>query len=266
MLKITYNEKRDFLKLFNQGGYVLDFSTADFNDFTKNSIGIAICEHYGKSKGGSLADYINEASEDNVIRLLNDLLDYYEKHYDKNEKEDKLIYGRCRSVMDRVKLNSPPFLSTAENLKEKFSSDYVSRQMDIMFKMQNENPTEAIGKAKEFIETCCKTILENSGKTFEQSCSVNQLVKETMVSLKIASDNIGDGVAEGKTIKAILGSLQGIATHIAELRNSYGSGHGKSAKYRGLTPRHAKLAVESSLALVNYLWSTYEWRKENERV
>ena len=26
--------------------------------------------------------------------------------------------------------------------------------------MQSENPTEAIGKSKELIESCCKTILE----------------------------------------------------------------------------------------------------------
>ena len=49
---------------------------------------------------------------------------------------------------------------TAENLKNKFSSEYLSQQIDLMVEMQNTNPTNAIGMAKELIESCCKTILE----------------------------------------------------------------------------------------------------------
>lgn len=47
------------------------------------------------------------------------------------------------------------------------------------------------------------------------------------------------------TVKAILGNLHGIAGNIAELRNAYGSGHGKNASDKGLTVRHANLAVGS---------------------
>ena len=37
-------EKVLFLKLFNRGGYVLDFSTADFDTFTMESVGVASSE------------------------------------------------------------------------------------------------------------------------------------------------------------------------------------------------------------------------------
>ena len=82
--------------------------------------------------------------------------------------------------MDRIKSNIMPFASAGETLKEKFSNDYISAQIDLMIKMQNENPTEAIGKSKELIESCCKTILEENGKIFADTWSVGQLVKETM--------------------------------------------------------------------------------------
>ncbi|POO88177.1 hypothetical protein C1H57_25205, partial [Clostridium sp. 2-1] len=43
-----------FLKLFNRGGYVLNFSTNDFDVFTMSSVGVPLCEHYKESKGKSL--------------------------------------------------------------------------------------------------------------------------------------------------------------------------------------------------------------------
>ncbi|HFI0504509.1 TPA: abortive infection family protein [Streptococcus suis] len=278
MAKISNIEKGVFLSLFNRAGYVLNFSTDSFNVFTQSSIGIPLCEHYGLSKGKSLTAYVNEAKEHEVIKLLSDLLEYYESYYqseiDSDEdsysgrlnKEYQAYYKRCRAVMDRIKLNITPFTDAGETLKEKFSSDYVSAQIDFMLKMQSENPTEAIGKSKEFIESCCKTILESSQEPVNKDWNVSQLVKATMKFLEISTDNVDESTSESRTVKAILGNLHGVAGNITELRNAYGSGHGKSATYKGLTVRHAKLAVGSSITLVNYLWDTYEWRKENGRI
>ena len=44
-------ERGVFIKLFNRGGYVLDFSTSDFDTFTLESVGVALCEKYHLSKG-----------------------------------------------------------------------------------------------------------------------------------------------------------------------------------------------------------------------
>ncbi|MFZ2259033.1 MAG: abortive infection family protein [Clostridiaceae bacterium] len=255
MAEITNIEKGAFLKLFNRGGYVLDFSTDLFDKFTQNSIGLALCDYYGVSKGKSLIAYVNEAKEREVILLLSDLLEYYEVYYQleisgeedtfssRASKEYQAFYKKCRSIMDRIKINTFPFSDAGQSLKDKFSSTYISMQIDSMLKMQDENPTEAIGKSKEFIESCCKTILEESQTIIDKDWNVSQLVKTTMKLLKISIDNVDESTSESRTVKAILGNLHGIAGNIAELRNSYGSGHGKSASYKGLTVRHAKLAV-----------------------
>ena len=47
MSEITKKEEGTFLMLFNRNGYVLNFSTADFDVFTTNSIGVALCNKYG---------------------------------------------------------------------------------------------------------------------------------------------------------------------------------------------------------------------------
>lgn len=59
----------------------------------------------------------------------------------------------------------------------------------------------------------------------------------------------------------MLGNLRSIPTKLAELRNPYGSGHGKSASFTGLEVRHAKLAVGSSITFVDFVWSIYEAQK-----
>lgn len=94
---------------------------------------------------------------------------------------------------------------------------------------------------------------------------VSQLVKETMKCLGIETDDINADLPAGGTIKRILSSLGNIAGGIAELRNPYGTGHGKADSYKGLTIRHAKLAVGSSATLVEYLWDAHEWRKERQQ-
>lgn len=266
-------EKGLFLKLFNRGGYVLDFSTADFDTFTMESVGVALCSHYGLSKGKSLNAFINESTDDKSNKLLLDLLNYYELHYPNFEKErdginDPYSYGtpndvygkyyaKCKEIAQRISSNQFSAFA-AKSVEEAFSSEYINKQMTIMLDNQSTNPTEAIGKAKELIESCCETILERNGITPNKDWKLNQLVDETMKLLEITPKHIPDTAKEATAIKAILGSLRGIATNIAIIRNAYGSGHGKSASYKGLQERHAKLAIGSSVTLVNFLWDSFE--------
>ena len=69
-MEMTNMEKGAFLKLFNRGGYVLDFTTPDFNAFTLDSVGVALCQKYNLSKGKSLIAYIDEASDDMYSNCL----------------------------------------------------------------------------------------------------------------------------------------------------------------------------------------------------
>ena len=272
-------EKGLFLKLFNRGGYVLDFSTADFDTFTMESVGVALCSYYGLSKGKSLNAFINESTDDKSNKLLLDLLNYYESQYPNFEKErdginDPYSYGtpndvygkyyaKCKEIAQRISSNQFSAFA-AKSVEEAFSSEYINKQMSIMLENQSTNPTEAIGKAKELIESCCETILERNGITPNKDWKLNQLVDETMKLLEITPKHIPDTAKEATAIKAILGSLRGIATNIAIIRNAYGSGHGKSASYKGLQERHAKLAIGSSVTLVNFLWDSFE-RKNSVR-
>lgn len=76
-MAMTEIEKGLFLRLFNRGGYVLNFTTNSFSG-SRSSIGVALCAHYGLSKGRSLTKYIEEESDVSGTKLLCDLFDYYE--------------------------------------------------------------------------------------------------------------------------------------------------------------------------------------------
>ena len=273
MEKLTKIEIGTFLKLFNRGGYVLDFSTNDFDIFTMDSIGVALCERYKMSKGKSLIAYINDASDNDAAKLLKDLLEYYEEHYEweynesvdedfgyfhRYNAENARLYKKCRTYMDRVLNIATPLAANASELAEKFSSEYLAKQIQLMLKMQTENPTDAIGKAKELIESCCKTILDNEKIAWDKNWDMGKLTGETLNLLRLTPKSIPNDDPVSENIKAVLGNLRGITTKLAEIRNPYGSGHGKSASFTGLDVRHAKLAVGCSITFVTFLWDTYE--------
>lgn len=279
MKKITKPEIGTFLRLFIRGGYVLNFTTNDFDVLTMDSVGVALCDKYKVSKGKSLTAYTNEASEENTLKLIKDLFDYYEDNfeyeYNKDYQEDLYwgssryeegfarVYQKCKTIIDRIYYREMPLATTAEELKEKFSSEYLSKQIELMVKMQSENPTESIGKAKELIESCCKTVLDEVGIKWDKNWDVGKLSGETLSVLNLLPANIDPGDQGAESIKAVLGNLRSIPTKLAELRNPFGSGHGKSASYTGLEVRHAKLAVGSSITFVDFVWNTYETRKGN---
>lgn len=276
MSEITKKEENTFLMLFNRSGYVLNFSTADFDVFTTSSIGIALCNKYGLSKGKSLIAYLNSATYSEREKLLLDLFHYYEDNmqyeYDKdyenffcydgyNERYAR-IYQKCKEIVERIEGSSSVISQTADHLKKKFSSEYMSKQIELMVSMQATNPTNAIGAAKELIESCCKTILDELGIPWSKTDGVPQLTNKTLDALNLLPANIQSTDQGADAIKAILGNLRSIPSKLAEIRNPFGSGHGKSASFKGLEERHAKLAVGSSITFVDFVWSTYENQKQ----
>jgi hypothetical protein len=264
---ITNIEKQYFINLLNRDGYVLNFSTYSFNVFTINSIGIALCNHYGLSKGKSLEAFLVECSPDQAKKLLTDLVNYYEANcHNEIEQKDKKYYGlyvKCREILDRESISSTAVTSAIfDDLESAFSTEYMSDQLQRCLHEANVNPTEAIGKAKEVLESCCKTILQERRFQEQIPTNLNKLTKETFKILGISSESVNVERPEGRLIIGLLAHLAGVVSCMAELRNYYGSGHGRNAQYQGLTKRHACLAVNISFSLMQYLWETHDERRE----
>lgn len=172
--------------------------------------------------------------------------------------EDSHISGRAKYSWRKATGKNPVEETQSKTLARKFNSDYINSQIKLMNESIERQSYEAIGKAKELFENCCKTILAEKNVAIDPEWDVIRLNKETCKLLKMTPDDIDNSVKASETIKKLLGNLSVISQSMAELRNSYGSGHGKDAKFKGLTPRHARLAVGATVAAVLFLWETYE--------
>jgi hypothetical protein len=199
----------------------------------------------------------NESPWPRYLHKFNELLKFDGYEIYSNRK----VSGREVYTYRRIATDEPHLEKNIEALSEVFDSAYIDSQMQDMIRLVDTNPSDAIGKAKELLESCCKTILEDIEITINNDWTVQRLMKEVCKELKLTPEEIDPGAKAASTIKQILGNLTAISAGMAELRNSYGSGHGKKASYKGLSDRHARLAISSSIAAVRFIWDTYQERK-----
>lgn len=144
MSKITFHDKNMIKKFFNEGGYVLDFSNRTFDKFTYHSIGVKIQEKYGLSKGKSFEAYIDEVLDNDIIKLVRDLLTYYddlpdsssEKTDIKNKQAEKL-----KEMLNSYAHMGKEIIKTDESFLTKggFAEIYLQKHSQrIVKKLKNE--------------------------------------------------------------------------------------------------------------------------------
>lgn len=172
-------------------------------------------------------------------------------------KESSKISGRSVYSWERLVDQNIIAKSQGEDLKEKFDSRYISSQIELMNSTIETAPNVAIGKAKELLETCCKTILDEQNITYSADLNLTQLMKRACESIGLSAKSVDKSTESGNIAARILGHLGAISQGMAELRNLYGDGHGRTREFRPLPKRYANLAVGTSVATVKFMWDTY---------
>lgn len=175
------------------------------------------------------------------------------------------ISGKPVFAARRRIVEGSPALGTAKPFVDVLNAEYVIQQITRMEESVVSDPELAIGTAKEFVETICKTVLGECGQMTPGNADLPQLVKQVREKLDLLPHNVPERAKGAETIKRVLSNLGTVAQGLAELRGLYGSGHGKDAKVKGLQPRHARLAVGAASTLALFLFETYQDRKGNER-
>jgi len=155
-------------------------------------------------------------------------------------------------------------LGSRQKIAQVLSADYVNQQVIRMEAAIEADPELAIGTAKEFVETMCKTILARLGEAPPKNADLLDLVKQVRIKLELLPENIHEKAKGAETIKRLLNNLGVAAQGLAELRGLYGTGHGKVAGASGLQPRHARLAVGAATTLGMFFFETYQHRKDKE--
>ncbi|MCX6625618.1 MAG: abortive infection family protein [Acidobacteria bacterium] len=174
--------------------------------------------------------------------------------------EKTRISGKPVFVGRYVGFGVTPGISHARTVLVRADEGYVAQQITRMEGAALNDPDLAIGTAKELLETCCRTILADRGITVPKSADLPQLVRLAGKELQLTPDDIPEKAKAAETIKRLLSNLGTIAQGIAELRNQYGTGHGRAVGNRGLSSRHAKLAVGAAATLAVFLIETHQQR------
>jgi hypothetical protein len=178
-------------------------------------------------------------------------------------KPHKQLSGRPVYAPARTGTGANPSLTFAHEIATRIDAEHISQQITRMEGAIDTDTALAIGTAKEFVESICKTILDDRQIMHDKKDDLPVLVKKVTKALQLTADDIADSAKAADTIKRMLNNLGTIVQGSAELRNAYGTGHGKSRTQtrHGLKPRHARLAVGAASTLGVFLWETHEERE-----
>ena len=178
--------------------------------------------------------------------------------------EKTRLSGKPVFIGRYVGVGITPAIADAKQTLAGIDPGYIAQQITRMETAVLSDPALAIGTAKELVETCCKTILEARGIVYSKSGDLPELTKQTIKVLGLTPADIPEKAKAADTIRRLLSNLATITQGVAELRNHYGTGHGKSAGARGLSARHAKLAVGAAATIAVFLYETHDEKSEKD--
>ena len=148
-----------------------------------------------------------------------------------------------------------------ENATDLLDKGHFQEYVDRIRKSVDEDTSLAIGSTKELVEATLKTILDRLEIGFDKNDDIPKLLKNVQKALELVPDEVDESKKGSEIIKVLLNNLGQVVIKIAELRNLYGTGHGKEYKRNGLNERHAKLVVGAGVTLSAFLLETFELKR-----
>jgi len=169
-------------------------------------------------------------------------------------------FGKVRYEPTGILPKAIAALAQVKDIAEKLNSEHLQKEIVRMDNAIEKDPELAIGTAKEFVETICKTILTERQKSFKPDEDLPKLVFMTLDETSPVNAT-GDMKAD-KLIRRIIGDMNDLGKCLAELRNLHGTGHGKAISVITLEPMHAALAVNAATAIGLFLFQSHEKTKK----
>lgn len=123
------------------------------------------------------------------------------------------------------------------------------------------DPAGAIGACKELVESLCKLILEHGGRNYATGDDLMKLYKNMAQHLQLNAEAVPDDAKGSAAAQGVLRAMVSTVQRLAELRNELGRGHGR-AKTSSLQSRHGRLALNSTIAIAEFLLETWYERSK----
>lgn len=262
--------KYKIINYFNKDGYVLDFGNERFDRFTEEVVGKPIqtwaSEELGtyQSKGKSFNYFIENSNDQDIYLLVKALVEYMHSfdYSDHNPNKDYKIEHADKlfeEIETRISFN--PLENSMNDLIIHFNDEYLSYKIDELNQLQQKDSPEAIGKAKELVESTFKFILNKEIIEYSKNDDIMSLRKKCFKYLNLDTKE-NEFTPNNKDVKAILSGLTQIVNGMNGLRNNYGSGHGIDQDFNILPQRYSELAVNSAITICIFTWETYKYKTQ----
>lgn len=257
--RMDFVEQGILVGFFNRGGYVLDFSTTLFDQFTQDSIGIPLCAVYHQSKGKSLAEYTRLGEVEKVVKLYTDLIRYYEANFHdeiKSHPEISSQLDRMKTILDKYRAG-PAAMQLATPALKKVDYNYI-REMSVRANADLEQGffDSALTKARTLLEETFIHVLEKTGIEPDAQGDIVKLYNQVKTCFGMRQSPALD-----KRINGLLSGLEKILSAIAEMRNGFSDSHGVGRKRIIIKKHHARLFVNAAQTMADFILSVGEAKR-----
>ena len=179
--------------------------------------------------------------------------------------EDIIVDGRPTYVPERTVRGLGTATQRIKAVAASLDSDNLYEDLRRLERIGDAEPGEAIGLAKEIVESCCKLILDDRGIPYDEKADIPKLLRLLRKEIKIMPDGIGEKAKAANEIREVLTSLGKIAHALGPIRNEYGKGHGRGRRFKGLEPRHARLAIGAASTFVDFVLDRHLSLKKDDK-
>lgn len=167
--------------------------------------------------------------------------------------EDVIIDGRPIYLPERKIHGLSTSVHRIKAVAASLNSDTLYEDLRRLERIGDTEPGETIALAKEIVESCCKLILDDRGVEYPVKAEIPELLKLLRSEIKIMPDEIDENARAANEVRDVLTSLGRIAHALGPIRNAYGKGHGRGRDFKGLEPRHARLAIGAASTFVDFV-------------
>ncbi len=167
--------------------------------------------------------------------------------------EDERINGHPKYEPERTVRRLNTSTQRIKAVAASLNSSNLYEDLRRLERVGDTEPGEAIGLAKEIVESCCKLILDDRSVSYREKADIPELLKLLRKEIQIMPQGIDENAKAANEIREVLTSLGKIAHSLGIIRNAYGKGHGRGRDFRSLEPRHARLAVGAASTFVDFV-------------
>lgn len=146
-------------------------------------------------------------------------------------------------------------LAQLREASKTFDVPELQRHAERISNSVNSDASAAIGSGKELLETVFRTILNEHGA--QPAGDLPELFGRTRAKLGLDPRQIDKSIPGAESVLRVIGSLGQLVNGVAEVRNIFGTGHGRS-RAPALQAAQARLVVSSAVAVGTFLLEVWE--------